>query len=91
MSETKRLETAEEVKAHAADMELAGIDFLDKRGRRGARWEAAASVRPTFIDGAVAELPRAEFDKLQAVEFNLHHSTLAGRRAPARRLRRAAL
>lgn len=74
MSETKRPETAEGVKAHAADMELAGVDFLDKKGRRGARWEAweaVASVRLTFIDGAVAELPRAEFDKLQAVELKL--------------------
>ena len=66
-----RLETAEDVKAHAADMELAAVDFLDKHGRKGACWDAVASVRLTFIDGAVAELPRAEFDKLEAVTFKL--------------------
>jgi hypothetical protein len=52
-------------------IELASVDFIDENGRIGARKDKVHTVRLGFIDGAVAELGRAEFETLSDVTFKL--------------------
>lgn len=62
---------ADAVRAHADNVELAGVDFLDVNDRVGARGYAVHTIRLTFIDGAVARLTPREFKKLDDYEFRL--------------------
>lgn len=62
---------ADAVRAHADNVELAGVDYLDASGRAGAQGRKMTAIRLTFIDGHVATMTLAEFDKLDGVEFRL--------------------
>lgn len=71
----ERMASAEEIKAKADQMELAGVDFLDKNGNycSGGRadWKQVRSIRLKFIDGEWLYTTPGVFTSLGDYKFRL--------------------
>lgn len=74
MSEPKVNATAEDVKKHAANMELIAIDFLDNEGNYAKDSKSFKFVRLHFVDGKTFTLTRHEMEIMKDFQFNLRPS-----------------
>lgn len=70
----KATHTANEVMAHAREMELKGVDFLNAQGSYAKKHSRVAFVRWYFHDGKEFMLSREESDKLDDFNFKLRPS-----------------
>lgn len=64
--------TVEDAIAHAAIMELGEVEFLNIRGRHGARGSEVKYVRLIFIDGKMCTMSHKDFmNEMSDVSFKL--------------------
>lgn len=70
------MNTFEDLKAKAADMELAAANFLNADGESAAQLADVTQVEFRFVDGVVLMLPRAETERpeFDQLEFKLQPS-----------------
>ena len=70
------MNTLAEVQEKAAEMELYGADFLNKKGEIAKKPRYVRSVRLTFIDGVQLNITRelSETPEFGAIEFKLRPS-----------------